>query len=415
MAVSQTAARNGVRRSSKSSAKQACPKCANRIEQFSVDTNCTFRMCSNTSCAWPFDSGDMESCFEHDATVPSIRKRAKRRKAQATREERRIKRRQSEAQQHGQMGATSTGSIQTPDPLSPNTVDLQPTSNAALTDWLTGLCGNSSADTGLLPIQGKYKQSGATSNEVLPANWLETLLAGPSDTSKDVKQSNDYHNGLTAFSELSATGDSITQTSNGPVDPNVADFFAAFNSVSSATTAPVQDDAVIPHNTRHPSPATSESDEVDSRTLSPGELDLLISGKPSLSQNPPPMVSAVGSGSSYLDSLTMLLSPPESASTGASLASAKQQGTDSTLDLLGSQPWSAQSDTTVTGKHGLLDLNDLLASTAAPTQLSVATAPLSGDSHTKRGFATDVDSPLDANSIIENIFGSSSKLTPNVL
>ncbi|KAJ2078920.1 hypothetical protein H4R24_004152 [Coemansia sp. RSA 988] len=318
-------------------------------------------------------------------------------------------------------------SLQISDPPSSTSreaIDSQPTShsNIALTDWLTGLCGNGSADNNeLLAIQGKYKQSAATSNEDLPADWLETLLAGPSGASAVVSQSIDYHNGLTASSSLSPTDVNVTQSSNRPVDANVANLFAAFNPAPTTTTPTAvplaHDDAVIPHNTRHPSPATSESDEVDSRTpLSPGELELLISGKPSDSQNVPhqPMVSTIGSGSSYLDSLTMLLSPPESASTGASLSSAKQ---DTALDLLGSQSWSTQSDTTVAGNHGLLDLNHLLASTTAPTQqLPVTTAELSVDSQRiPPGFANDVDSPLDANSIIENIFGTSSKLTPNVL
>ncbi|PIA15078.1 hypothetical protein COEREDRAFT_82284 [Coemansia reversa NRRL 1564] len=439
-AVVEVVSRSGVRRSNKLGAKQACPNCANRIEQFSVDTNCKFRMCSNTSCTWPFDSGDMETCFEHDATVPSIRKRAKRRKAQATREERRIKRRQSEAQ--GQMGVTnSTESVQALDPPITRTnsgIDLLSTSlpntGAALTDWLAGLCNDGSTEnTGL---QGKYKQNDSdltcADNGALPANWLETLLAGSASASTAVTQSCDLRNGLTASSSLSPVVDSITQTSNGPVDANVADLFAAFNSaVNTTVPLPNLDDAVIPHTTRHPSPATSESagDEVDSHTpLSSGELELLITGKSSDSRNVPhpqqqSMVScsAVGSGSSYLDSLTMLLSPPESATTGPSLPSAKQ-GSDSTLDLLGSQPWSAQSDTTVTAQHGLLDFNHLLASSTASApnfsqQLPVGTtAGLSVVSQTTTpGFASDVASPLDANSIIENIFGTSSKLTPNVL
>ncbi|KAJ1720615.1 hypothetical protein LPJ53_004779 [Coemansia erecta] len=58
-----------------------CPKCSRRVESFAVDTNCAFRMCSNVACTWPFECPDMGRYFDHDATVPSIRKRAKKRKA----------------------------------------------------------------------------------------------------------------------------------------------------------------------------------------------------------------------------------------------------------------------------------------------------------------------------------------------
>ncbi|KAJ2613066.1 hypothetical protein H4S08_002394 [Coemansia sp. RSA 1365] len=318
------------------------------------------------------------------------------------------------------MGANSTESVLDPSTSRSNSDLLSttiPNTGVVLTDWLAGLCNDGS--TGNIGLQGKYKQndSQVISDNALPENWLETLLAGSTSTS--VTQSCDLRNGLTASSSLSPTGDCITQTSNGPVDANVAELFAAFNSAVN-TTVPLAnvDDAVIPHATRHPSPATSESagDEVDSRTLSSGELELLITGKSDSRNVPHPqsIVSCSAGGSSYLDSLTMLLSPPESASTGPSLPSAKQGS-----DLIGSQPWSAQSDTTVAG---LLDFNHLLASStvSAPTfsqQLSPGTtAGLSvGSQTTTSGFASDVTSSLDANSIIENIFGTSSKLTPNVL
>ncbi|KAJ2748290.1 hypothetical protein H4S06_005001 [Coemansia sp. BCRC 34490] len=73
-----------------------CPKCAHKIEAYAVDTNCSFRMCANLGCTWPFDCDNMAQCFEQDATVPSMRKRAKKRKALASKDEhRRAKRRQS--------------------------------------------------------------------------------------------------------------------------------------------------------------------------------------------------------------------------------------------------------------------------------------------------------------------------------
>ncbi|KAJ2392530.1 hypothetical protein GGI23_005200, partial [Coemansia sp. RSA 2559] len=74
--------------------KTKCPKCAHKIEAYAVDTNCSFRMCANLNCTWPFDCDSMAQCFEQDATVPSMRKRAKKRKALASKEEqRRAKRR----------------------------------------------------------------------------------------------------------------------------------------------------------------------------------------------------------------------------------------------------------------------------------------------------------------------------------
>ncbi|KAJ2897967.1 hypothetical protein IWW38_001554, partial [Coemansia aciculifera] len=69
-----------------------CPKCARRVESFAVDTNCSFLMCANVDCTWPFDCQDMGRCFEHDATVPSMRQRAKKRKALVVKDERRNRR-----------------------------------------------------------------------------------------------------------------------------------------------------------------------------------------------------------------------------------------------------------------------------------------------------------------------------------
>ncbi|KAJ1991139.1 hypothetical protein GGI25_003583 [Coemansia spiralis] len=73
--------------------REKCPKCSNKIECYAVDTNCSFKMCANVDCTWPFDCENMSQCFEHDATVPSMRRRAKKRKALASKEEqRRVKR-----------------------------------------------------------------------------------------------------------------------------------------------------------------------------------------------------------------------------------------------------------------------------------------------------------------------------------
>ncbi|KAJ1663397.1 hypothetical protein IW140_001866 [Coemansia sp. RSA 1813] len=78
------------------SERTKCPKCTHKIDAYAVDTNCAFRMCANLDCTWPFDCDNMAQCFEHDAAVPSMRKRAKKRKALASKEEqRRAKRRQS--------------------------------------------------------------------------------------------------------------------------------------------------------------------------------------------------------------------------------------------------------------------------------------------------------------------------------
>ncbi|KAJ2478315.1 hypothetical protein IWW56_003788 [Coemansia sp. RSA 2131] len=57
-----------------------CPQCTTRVHPFAIDTNCTFLMCSNTRCPWPFTSSSMHTHFVHDTSRSSIRKRTKRRK-----------------------------------------------------------------------------------------------------------------------------------------------------------------------------------------------------------------------------------------------------------------------------------------------------------------------------------------------
>ncbi|KAJ2534531.1 hypothetical protein EV175_007020, partial [Coemansia sp. RSA 1933] len=147
----------------------------------------------------------MAQCFEHDATVPSMRKRAKRRKALATKEEqRRAKRRQStldrtpltpssrtlsmptigaDATATSQLGLSVTmpstlGSIAT-DPLAsslpflatPVTANSVADNNSIsqLDDWLADLCNSASA-TGLSTSTADYSavlSSAANSSNML--------------------------------------------------------------------------------------------------------------------------------------------------------------------------------------------------------------------------------------------------------
>ncbi|KAJ1845064.1 hypothetical protein H4S02_006250 [Coemansia sp. RSA 2611] len=310
----------------------ACPKCATKVESFSVDTNCSFVMCANTQCTWPFDSRDMSVCFEHDAAVPSIRKRAKKRKQQISKEERRIKRRQTLAVETGAASESRKASADT------LVGDIE---------WLTKLCDGSAqlpegnylagAGAGEQPAPPESKQI----ESELSVGWLESMFqAAPAvDTGN------------------------LTSDSN-----NVAELFRALGS----------SDAVIPQTSRQPSPTTN-SESCDDDTVA-GDLALLMGTKPA----------APG----YLDSLSMLLSPPAT----ASVEGTKQS--DSSF-LLDPRFWPAPSTDAKTGTQPAFDLNDLFAASAAPAA-------------TSSEFAPDAISPLDANSIVENLFGTS-KMTPSTL
>lgn len=60
--------------------KSACPTCHSLLSDYSVDTNCTFNMCSNIDCTYPFETPNLSKHFHHDTTLTSIRKKPKRKR-----------------------------------------------------------------------------------------------------------------------------------------------------------------------------------------------------------------------------------------------------------------------------------------------------------------------------------------------
>ncbi|KAJ2358139.1 hypothetical protein GGF43_001019 [Coemansia sp. RSA 2618] len=243
-------------------------------------------MCSNTQCTWPFDSHDMHTHFMHDSTVPSIRKRAKRRK-HSTRE----------PQQQQQPRAKKLK-----DAAAENDKDEGGASSSLVGDieWLTQLCES----TG----QGNCQ----------PMQWLDP---GVRPVLPDV-----VGGGLSACSP-SVVADHLFQSGR-------------------------PDDAVIPQHSRQPSPQ-SEHDEL-------GDLALLMGGK-----------------HAFYDPLEALLSPPVSA------APEKQH---SELSMLDPSFWDSQLK--VSSKQGF-DLDALLKGAGGPP-----------------AFVSEDVSPLDTESLVENLFGA---------
>ncbi|KAJ2716540.1 hypothetical protein H4R19_000591 [Coemansia spiralis] len=424
-------------------AKKQCPRCASRVEPFAVDTNCTFSMCANIDCVWPFDSAAMGGCFEQDAAVPSIRKLAKKRKALASREERRTRRRQSTAQQPLRTG-----------PAAAQHASAAPAVAAAsgtnpLSDWLAGLCSTAAPAEGSVGLLGDYlrlpENPDAAGSLLMSqgnypyaqprdagADWLDSLLAGTSGVAASTQVVSSTA-GLTPTSLGAANaGGSAAPTAGNVTAANVADLLAALTSAgapsgtaaAAAAARSFTEDAVIPHATRHPSPSTSNTEsgadtDTAHRPLSPADLERLIgSSKPV----PPVCVKAHSTDASYLDSLTMLLSPPHSASpaTATDAPPTKQVA----LDLLDPQFWASHSGPAhslslpaTSSPIGAAKPADAAASHTASFDLSdlfsvpktnATTAPPSAS-------AASVASPIDAISIIENIFGSQPKLTTDSL
>ncbi|KAJ2453806.1 hypothetical protein EV183_002003 [Coemansia sp. RSA 2336] len=302
---------------------KVCPKCATRIENFSVDTNCSFRMCSNVSCTWPFDSKNLNEFFEHDTAVPSIRKRAKKRKAHS-KEERLKKRRHLQKLPEAQ--ADTLGNI----------------------EWLTKLCDGPQLS------QGNY-------NETQLGVSGSQLLGSTANS-----QSNETASWLESLFQTSPTDTKVLTMDNSK---NVADLFAALESNS------LPDDAVIPQTSRQPSPTTN-SDSADDDAIS-SDLAMLIGTKSSMSDP------------NYLDSLSMLLSPPASADAAKSTQ----------LSMLDPNLWSSAAPSLAKESTQSFDLSGLFTSEPAATRSNSA-------------FAPDAISPLDTNSIVENLFG---KVTPSTL
>ncbi|KAJ2800260.1 hypothetical protein H4R21_003246 [Coemansia helicoidea] len=468
-----------------SAKRRQCPRCASRVEPFAVDTNCTFSMCANVGCAWPFDSADMGNCFEQDATVPSIRKLAKKRKSVALREERRTKRQQSVAQQSSRSSpaAAALAALKAP------AVPLVPVAAAGgvgnLSDWLADLCDSAAADaasapsascstallgdylrlpanpeaTGpLLMSQGNYppqREGEAGSDAVPSAEWLDSLLAGAGDLSARTPPAG-FPAGLTPTPlDAANAGGSAAPTARDMTDDNVADLLAALTSASAPSgtvaLAPFADDAVIPRVSRHPSPSSSNTDsaaDTDSAApgahppLSPDDLERLIGrsvGDAATAHGSvaPVCVKAHSADASYLDSLTMLLSPPHSASPAISADGPPAKPV--ALSLLDPRFWSSHSsaaaslslpataspigaarsaDAAGAAHHASFDLNDLFrepkaaATAAASSALSPSSLAASADCAASQALAA---SPIDTTSIIENIFGAQPRLTSDSL
>ncbi|KAI8319810.1 hypothetical protein GQ54DRAFT_22872 [Martensiomyces pterosporus] len=374
---------------STSGALAECPKCAHKVEDFLVDTNCTFKMCSNLDCTWPFDSQNMGQYFEYDHSVPSIRKRSKKRKAMIAKDERRHHKRVATHAKTTVAGTSRAvhGSLPPPLPLAtpvaagassktlvPPLADLG--GLGQLPDWLASICGdvagrstldnsslrplplaavhddNAIGTSGLLLAQGKYEQQQRNSNCDDEASGLAGAASpcalGTCDKSSYNSSGTSEENPEWLDKLLSSVTSESSSTLTLPPPPplsgadslllngNVDDILAALNSpppsaVPSTRSSSATEDAVIPRASRQPSPTTSNSesgaDDIDTQSpLTPGELASLIGNDKEISR----MLSQTAASSTPFDPLSVLLSPP---GTAAATAPAGDGGSAAPLDL----------------------------------------------------------------------------------
>ncbi|KAJ1824403.1 hypothetical protein LPJ60_000802 [Coemansia sp. RSA 2675] len=233
-------------------------------------------MCSNIDCTWPFECQDMDRCFEHDATVPSMRKRAKKRKALASKEEKRHKR-----VTLGPLGSASRPSLEVLPPSS-----AQPALGLLSEDldWLTDLCQQPSA--------ASSTSANTSSGTPLRTTGHSELFMSQADL-------------LAAFGSAPNTESSLRA-------PDTS-FMSAFTS----------GDAVIPRTSRHPSPATSNNSESGH-----DDLAMLIGGNGDIAK-----MFSTQPQSSALDPLSLLLSsPPNSAPVAGSTSTVGSIGAIGLLD-----------------------------------------------------------------------------------
>ncbi|KAJ2017582.1 hypothetical protein GGI14_002896 [Coemansia sp. S680] len=321
-------------------------------------------MCSNVDCTWPFDCQDMGRCFEHDATVPSMRKRAKKRKALAIKEERRHKR-----VTPGPIGSVARPTLDVQQPSTQPSLDLLSDD----LDWLADLCQQPSA---------------ASSTAANTSSGTPLRTAG--------------HNEL-----FLSQADLFAAFGSGP--NTESSIRAADTSFLSAFTS---GDAVIPRTSRHPSPATSNNSE-----SGPDDLAMLIGGNGDISK-----IFSSQPQSSALDPLSLLLSsPPHSAPVAGNASAVGSIGLLDHYYWSNSQSVAAQSTNALSASlpSSVVPANigakhKLPNSTAVPLDHDVpfdldhlfssppATAALTSPSD----LSATVQS-VTADNLIENILGSS--------
>ncbi|KAJ1894244.1 hypothetical protein LPJ66_005304 [Kickxella alabastrina] len=341
-----------------------CPKCTRQIEAFSVDTNCAFRMCTNPSCTWPFEAPDMAQYFDYDATVPSMRKLAKKRKAHGAKDDQqRLKAKKPKA----------------PETLSPPPVVPVKDSLIELPSWLSDLCeGNNdratlsnsslraSVDTSMdIFDSGKYIEGANTTGGVVGAAVGENSekFHGSSSGDRgnlDIDASDAWIQSLLTTPLPPPPSTTPHRSDDGKSGSlfadNVADIFAAFgqqqqqqqhasaplsiaDSVLSTLTASVSRtnaDAGVPRHSRQNSPnSESGTEEIDSRMrISEDDFAMIIDEvmKP---KAPAGMLDTLVATSAAFDPISMLLSPPNSAAVAGS----------GSLDVLGHYYWPSVSST----------------------------------------------------------------------
>ncbi|KAJ2718748.1 hypothetical protein GGI07_005613 [Coemansia sp. Benny D115] len=384
-----------------------CPKCSRRIESFAVDTNCSFRMCSNVDCTWPFEAADMGKYFEHDATVPSMRKRAKKRKLQSAKEDRIKAKKAKSAEVPDSMAHITSWLSDLSDAsksrATPSNSSLRPAEQ--LTDLSTGNLINVSAKETLADGSAGFTNSSLAAQVSFDKDdWLQSLLAPQADSSSS--------NGLTDCNIPSASA----PLADSLFINNVADIFAALGSPQPATYAvPSQadssGDAGVPRNSRQASPATSNSesgaDDTENRIpLSPDDLAMIISD----TKQQQGVVSAVDTSAGFFDPISMLLSPPASANTTGVPDSATN---NSALDLLNQYYWQPPSSDSAslesTNQSTLVTRTEVNSKTTSASQLpfdlsNLFNVPVAvGSDQAVQNVVTS----LGSSNIIEDIFGRS--------
>ncbi|KAJ2031517.1 hypothetical protein IWW57_000676 [Coemansia sp. S610] len=295
-------------------------------------------MCSNIDCTWPFECQDMDRCFEHDATVPSMRKRAKKRKALASKEEKRHKR-----VTLGPLGSASRPSLEVLPPSS-----AQPALGLLSEDldWLTDLCQQPSAasSTSANTSSGTPLRTTGHSELFMSQGNYQKEIQSCSENSPDARAAttpcalalgdNSYIGWLQSLVPNHGLTLPPPSVECPLVDNNVADLLAAFGSApntESSLRAPdtsfmsafTSGDAVIPRTSRHPSPTTSNNSESGH-----DDLAMLIGGNGDIAK-----MFSTQPQSSALDPLSLLLSsPPNSAPVAGSTSTVGSIGAIGLLD-----------------------------------------------------------------------------------
>ncbi|KAJ1952566.1 hypothetical protein EC988_003487 [Linderina pennispora] len=341
-----------------------CPKCATSIESFDVDTNCTFAMCPNVECTWPFDSNDMSQYFAQDVAISSLRKRAKKRKASSVtgKEERRHSKKHSKHTLAKPAAAAASR-------------------QAAAAGLSSGLYTAGSGRTTLPDSSLRSAGAGLTQGKYLGANSRESevgVRAGASDSYAAGSSQQLASNMMTESpSWLEELVSGLTDTANGAdrqSNNDVVDIFAALNTVGRSST----DDAVIPRSSRQPSPTTSNesgADDIDAQgPLTPSELATLLGNNKDISD----MLSSTPS----FDPLSVLMTPTTATSTGANMADQ--------LDLDALWKSAETGPGSIVPSSSSFDLNNIFDLSSPPSTDATAA---------KTSFDT---------SLLDNLFGSSS-------